>query len=191
MMLALVADIAIKAVTQNNSLVNPSALATAFTERTPRVLTESPGVILIDELDVHLHPKWQRTVVKNLTEAFPNVQFVATTHSPQVIGEVPADQIILLQKAGPPLHPAQAFGMDCNWILRHIMDSENRNPEVAAKLEEIFTAIREAKLTKASKLIAELRSLTGEMPDLAAAEAKIARAELLVNGSKKKKTAAK
>ena len=152
---------------------------------------DGQAVVLIDELDLHLHPKWQRTVVKNLTEAFPRVQFVATTHSPQIIGEVPADRIILLRKVGPPLHLAQAFGMDSNWILRHIMDSDNRNPKVAAKLEEILTAIRAAKLTKASKLVGELRSLTGETPDLAAAEAKIARAELLVGSPKKKRTAPK
>jgi predicted ATP-binding protein involved in virulence len=149
---------------------------------------DAHALVLIDELDLHLHPKWQRTVVKNLTEAFPKVQFVATTHSPQIIGELQPDRIILLPKAGPPIHPAQAFGMDCNWILRHIMDSDNRNPHVAAKLEDILTAVREAKLTKARKLVSELRSLTGETPDLAAAEAKIARAELLVGSPQKKKT---
>ncbi|MCY2992138.1 MAG: AAA family ATPase [Planctomycetota bacterium] len=144
------------------------------------------AVVLIDELDLHLHPKWQRTAVHNLLTAFPNVQFIATTHSPQILGEVSADQIILLQREGPPIHPAQTFGMDCNWILRHIMDADNRNPGVEEKLEAILKAIREAKLKTAHKLIAGLRATIGETPDLAAADAKIARAELLLPQPKKK-----
>ena len=50
--------------------------------------SEAEAVVLIDEIDLHLHPKWQRQIVRNLTVAFPRCQFIATTHSPQVIGEV-------------------------------------------------------------------------------------------------------
>ena len=83
-MLALVADIAIKAVTQNNYLVPPEKL-TAEDEPLPRVLAHTPGVVLIDELDVHLHPKWQRWVVENLRGLFPRIQFIGTTHSPFIV----------------------------------------------------------------------------------------------------------
>ena len=47
-----------------------------------------PTFFRFDEIDLHLHPKWQRQIVRNLTVAFPKCQFIATTHSPQVIGEV-------------------------------------------------------------------------------------------------------
>jgi predicted ATP-binding protein involved in virulence len=149
---------------------------------------EGHAVVLIDELDLHLHPKWQRTIVGNLTKAFPKVQFIATTHSPQIIGEVQDDRIILLQKSGSPIRPAQTFGMDSNWILRHIMDARDRDPEVAAAMEAILVAIREAKLSKARQLVAELRSRIGEIPELAGAEAKIERARQALEDAPRKGT---
>ena len=50
--------------------------------------TETPGVVLIDEIDLHLHPRWQRSVVRDLTETFPRLQFVATTHSPFIVQSI-------------------------------------------------------------------------------------------------------
>jgi len=75
MMLALVADIAIKAVTQNNHLVPKDARA-ALNGALPDVLAQTPGVVLIDELNVHLHPRWQRQVASDLKSTFPGIQFV-------------------------------------------------------------------------------------------------------------------
>lgn len=72
MMLALVADLAIKAVTQNAFLLPPDDLGPED-EPLPRVLRLTPGVVLIDELDVHLHPKWQRRVATDLKETFPGI----------------------------------------------------------------------------------------------------------------------
>lgn len=51
---------------------------------------------MIDELDLHLHPNWQRHVVHDLKEAFPNLQFVATTHSPFIVQSLQADELINL-----------------------------------------------------------------------------------------------
>ena len=85
MMLALVADIAIKAVTQNAHLLPADELG-AEDDPLPRLLRETPGVVLIDELDVHLHPRWQRRAATDLKRTFPGIQFVCTSHSPQVIG---------------------------------------------------------------------------------------------------------
>lgn len=75
-MLAMVADIAVRCAT-----LNPDLGADA-----PRL---TPGVVLIDEIDLHLHPKWQRRVVGDLMNAFPRIQFVGTTHSPFVIQSLP------------------------------------------------------------------------------------------------------
>ena len=82
-MLAMVCDLAVKC-----STLNPHLEANAP--------AETPGVVLIDEIDLHLHPKWQRRVVSDLTRAFPNIQFVATTHSPFVIQSLPRDKDIQL-----------------------------------------------------------------------------------------------
>jgi predicted ATP-binding protein involved in virulence len=106
-MLALVADLAIRMVTQNNFLVPPGALG-PDDEPLPRVLRQTPGVVLIDELEVHLHPKWQRGVTADLKRIFPRIQFLTTTHSPQVIGGVEPHEIIRLLPDGSHDVPAQS-----------------------------------------------------------------------------------
>ena len=49
---------------------------------------EGSGIALIDEVELHMHPKWQRKIIPMLSETFPNIQFIITTHSPQVLGEL-------------------------------------------------------------------------------------------------------
>jgi predicted ATP-binding protein involved in virulence len=61
------------------------------------VTNKTSGVVLIDELDLHLHPQWQQRIVKDLTTIFPKVQFIVTTHSPNVIGSVPHEQLLVLE----------------------------------------------------------------------------------------------
>lgn len=82
-MLAVAADIAVRCAT-----LNPQLRAEAA--------TSTPGVVLIDEIDLHLHPKWQRSVIGNLMQAFPLVQFIATTHSPFVIQSLPTQKGVQL-----------------------------------------------------------------------------------------------
>jgi len=61
-----------------------------------KAVCDTPGVVLIDEIDMHLHPLWQQTVLMDLMQAFPSVQFIVTTHSPQVLSTVPAESIRVL-----------------------------------------------------------------------------------------------
>ena len=83
-MLAMVADIAVRCATLNPALKGDA-------------ITKTPGMVLIDEIDLHLHPKWQRHVVEDLLNAFPKIQFVATTHSPFIIQSlVPVDGVQLV-----------------------------------------------------------------------------------------------
>jgi predicted ATP-binding protein involved in virulence len=58
----------------------------------------SQGLVLIDEIDMHLHPKWQQSVVSDLKKAFPNLQFVATTHSPFIVQSLKSDELINLDR---------------------------------------------------------------------------------------------
>ena len=87
MMVALIADIAIKVVTQNASFL-PKALNNLGQDELPEILQKTSGLVLIDEIDVHLHPKWQRQVVNALKTTFPSIQFVCTTHSPFIIQSI-------------------------------------------------------------------------------------------------------
>ncbi|MDP3545327.1 MAG: AAA family ATPase [Phreatobacter sp.] len=160
-MLAMVGDIAQKA-----AKLNPQFGA--------NVLLETPGVVLIDELDLHLHPRWQRRVISDLRRTFPKIQFICTTHSPQLIGQAKSGEIILLDELQEE-HPGQSFGMDSNWVLRHIMGSDDRDPQVAARLDEIFEDIEESRFEEAGVKVSELRKEIGEHPDLVEAEALISR----------------
>src|SRR5208282_922381 len=114
-----------------------------------RVLRKSPGVVLIDELDVHLHPKWQRRVATDLKETFPGIQFVCTSHSPQVIGEVSRDEVILLTSEGVK-RPSVALGADANWILDHVMEgSSSETPNARLLQNEIEDALADGNLPAA------------------------------------------
>jgi predicted ATP-binding protein involved in virulence len=59
-------------------------------------IIESRGVVMIDELDLHIHPEWQRHIVNDLKMAFPGIQFVATTHSPFIVQSLEANELINL-----------------------------------------------------------------------------------------------
>ncbi|MBI3469718.1 MAG: AAA family ATPase [Planctomycetes bacterium] len=139
-MLALVADIAIKAVTQNNFLV-PSDALTDEDEPLPRVLDRTPGVVLIDELDVHLHPKWQRAVVEDLRSVFPRVQFIGTTHSPFIVQSLREDELINLQ--GQPVPNLGKLSVET--IVQGLMGVER--PDVSQRYEKMVDAAKSYLLT--------------------------------------------
>lgn len=82
-MIGLVADIAYRAATLNK----------LFRQDAPR---HSPGIVLIDEVDMHLHPAWQQRVLPQLLATFENIQFIVTTHSPQVISTIKSKHVRLL-----------------------------------------------------------------------------------------------
>ena len=89
--------------------------------------------MLIDELDVHLHPRWQRRVATDLKSTFPRIQFVCTSHSPQVIGEVAPEEIRMLDDAALGRAPDQSYGLDSNAILEDVMGADSRTPDRAKK----------------------------------------------------------
>ena len=121
--------------------------------------SEAESVILIDELELHLHPSWQRQIVHNLTTTFPRCQFIATTHSPQIIGEVLHDNIQVLSDGMVyPLY--HSFGIDSSRILEEIMQASRRNSSVAELLSEISQEIGVENFDEAQFL---LRQLTGHL----------------------------
>ena len=139
-MLALVADLAIRMVTQNNFLV-PSDAFVPEDEPLPRVLAQTPGVVLIDELDVHLHPKWQRGVVESLRNVFPRLQFISTTHSPFIVQSLREDELINLQ--GQPV--PQLGNLSVERIASGLMGVER--PDVGQRYEEMVGAAKDYLVT--------------------------------------------
>jgi predicted ATP-binding protein involved in virulence len=177
MMLALIADLAIKAVTQNAFLLPPDVLGSED-EPLPKVLRETPGVVLIDELDVHLHPIWQRRVATDLKATFPSIQFVCTSHSPQVIGEVKPEEVRLLGRDGVQ-KAERSTGLDSNWILRHLMEADERNPGIKLRLESIEKEIAGGNYDEARDSLQKLRDEGWDFPELAVLGTRLDKLEAL------------
>ena len=123
--------------------------------------SEAEAVVLIDEIDLHLHPEWQRQIVHNLTKTFPRCQFIATTHSPQVIGEVPHEriQIILDDEVYSPTH---SFGVDSSRVLEEIMDADPRATEVKELLSKVSQVIGKEQFDQARDLVGQLVERLGD-----------------------------
>lgn len=137
------------------------------------------GIVLIDEIDLHLHPAWQRRVAIDLPRVFPRLQFIATTHSPQVIGETEPGHAIVLREGGRVLVQDETLGRDSGWILRHIMGSGERNADLQAGLNEIDLMIERGVFTLARDTISLLRERFGDEKELVSSAAAIDRWELL------------
>jgi len=136
------------------------------------------GIVLVDELDLHLHPAWQRMVVSRLTQTFPNCQFIVSTHSPQMFGEVEAKRIWNLAidaEAGlVATRPTQALGLDSSEVLDEQMAANSRNQEVSDRLAGIFRHIDAEDFRAARESIQELQiEVGGSIPELVRAESLI------------------
>jgi predicted ATP-binding protein involved in virulence len=126
--IALVADIARRAVMLNEI---DGADAPARVE----------GVVLVDEIDLHLHPRWQRVALPRLREAFPRLQFVVTTHSPQVLSSAENRQVRFLMDGKLWDQEVLVSGRDTNAIIREYFRTDDRSEKGAALLQQLDEAI--------------------------------------------------
>ena len=122
---------------------------------------EAEAVVLVDEVELHLHPKWQRQILGSLTAAFPRCQFIGTTHSSLVIGEVKPDRIHVMAD-GEVYSPTHSFGVDSSRVLEEVMDAPSRTESVHCLLSEISRRIGKSRFDEARGLVTELRGILGE-----------------------------
>lgn len=144
-LLALIGDIARRLAMMNPSMENP---------------LYGDGIILIDEVDMHMHPAWQSKVVERLTATFPNIQFVLTSHSPLVIGSTPDVLVYEVNSKGVFEKPNQ-FGKDANSVLVDAMDTLPRNEELQQELNAALEAIQDRRLDEAREKVENLRKKLG------------------------------
>ncbi|WP_026145617.1 AAA family ATPase [Pseudomonas asplenii] len=131
------------------------------------------GIVLIDELDLHLHPEWQRSVVSNLENTFPNCQFIISTHSPQILGELPADSVMLL-KGGEYLgHPERSLGLRSGEVLEEIMHVGAQSQRAKQPLQKIQELLDSDQLDRAQLDLDALRQSVGDIPDVVEAQSSI------------------
>lgn len=117
-----------------------------------QIISSTPGIVLIDEIDMHLHPNWQWKVIKALQATFPRVQFIATTHSPIIVASCKDENMIVLnpidQFLDMPSEVSQRYtvkGWQVNDVLEQCMDSSSRDPETVEMLNQL-TALAKKRL---------------------------------------------
>lgn len=127
---------------------------------------EGSGVALIDEVELHLHPAWQRDVVRRLPEIFPNCQFFMTTHSPQALSQAHQEEIVLLLHSDEGIQASmpggRSFGRDSNRILQEVMGVAERPPDVKEELERLFRYLAAGETERAEQLRSNLEDRLGE-----------------------------
>lgn len=125
---------------------------------------EGEGVVLIDEVELHMHTQWQRKILRVLRETFPNIQFIITTHSPQVLGEVDNDFKIFTMKKQRGEVTAQEcealYGWDSNAILEEMLDTESVTLSVKKKTNNMYNALNAEDYDLAEKCADEIDRLT-------------------------------
>ena len=172
-MVAMVADLAYRCVKLNPHL---GAEATIKTH----------GIVMIDEVDMFLHPSWQQSVLGSLQEAFPKIQFIVTTHSPQVLSTVPKECIRVLGTnaegkniAATPL--AASYGEPSNDVLQAIMQVDPQPPVPEKRLLDELTSLvdqGEYQSSRATELLANLKQkLSNQHPQILKIERSIRRQE--------------
>lgn len=132
---------------------------------------EGKGIVLIDELDLHLHPQWQTEIATKLCETFPNVQFIVTTHSPLVITNVKSSQLRILASVDGNVHvlrSAGSYALPVSIILKDVMGITNELPYEIEKvlLPELYKSIHDGDIDKAKQMCSELEELSPDFPDL-------------------------
>jgi ABC-type branched-subunit amino acid transport system ATPase component len=142
----------------------------------PNPLAE-PAVVLVDEIDLHLHPKWQRTLMSYLSERFPNTQFIATAHSPLVVQAASDANVVLLRREGDHVVIDNDVKDIHGWRVDQILTSDlfglesARPPQLDPLLAERTKILSKSRLTKKDKarleeIEAEIGALpTGETPE--------------------------
>lgn len=163
--IALFADIA-----RRMCLLNPQMGSGVFRQTT--------GIVSVDEIDVHLHPSWQKSILQRLQSAFPSIQFLLTSHSPQMIGGLRPDQVRLLKNGGF-VSPQITFGLDSSSILEEIMEVTARPTDIDDSLRRIHELIESGSLMSAINALTTLKSLAPDLPDYAQIEALIRRKEII------------
>lgn len=171
-MLAVASDLARRMALANPHLPDPLA---------------SEAIVLIDEVELHLHPDWQQRVLIDLNRTFPNTQFIVSTHSPQVLTTVRPEQIIRLRSTGKNAiaeqETAPTFGNEAGNVLSSVMGVQER-PGTVPLVDKLrryrdLIAVNRGESDEALALRADIQRLSPHDPALAAADVDIDRHKLL------------
>ena len=158
---SLVADIAYRMATLNPQLKD-------------RVLSETDGVVLIDEVDLHLHPAWQKKVIKDLMSIFPKIQLIVTTHAPSVISSVKKENLRILKGNQVYQMNGEVYGKDVKSVMSEIMGVSDRPDDVKSLFDDFYIALNQADWSLAENILDQIGQLRGgHDPELASCQVKL------------------
>ena len=133
---------------------------------------EGEGLVLIDEIELHMHPSWQRKILGALKATFPHIQFIITTHSPQVLSEADDSYNLfgLQQNADTIIvEPYKVYGWDSNGILHAVMDTPSRPASVERTFQSFNNALDKGCLEEAARILKQLeQTVAPDDPELTA-----------------------
>lgn len=140
---------------------------------------ETSGTVLIDEIDLHLHPSLQSTVLTGLRKTFPHIQFIITSHAPMIMSGIENNEENIIYKlsfsreAGyNVISSINTYGMNVSSITENVLGQTPRDQNVDDKLTELFSLIDNEKNNEARTLLATLQKDLGDnLPELSEAEA--------------------
>ena len=166
--LAMIGDLARRLAIANPMLTNP---------------LEGEGVVLIDEVELHMHTKWQRRIINTLRDIFPNIQFIITTHSPQVLGEIGEDiNIFRMSNENDEFESIKIDSLDAwdaNYILEGFMETSALNLHTKGYIARMYELIAEKKFEEAKTYVDTLERKTDS------AHEDVVRARILIARGKK------
>jgi predicted ATP-binding protein involved in virulence len=127
-------------------------------------LIDNEGIVLVDEIDLHLHPQWQRVVIPRLGKVLPKLQFFFTTHSPLIAGSLQAANILVVQMksvgegASVIACPVDVYGWSSDQILSSQLfdETESRNQEAVTAIEDASAKARKGDRNAARDLMSVL-----------------------------------
>ena len=160
-MISLISDIAYRMSTLNPQLVT-------------EVFSKGDGVVLIDEVDLHLHPAWQQKVIDNLMNIFPKVQFIVSTHAPAIISSVKTDKLRILSNKEVCMTANQVYGKDVNSVMKEIMGVNDRPDQFVELFEKFYRLLSEKKYDDAGAVLDKLDEERGyHDPEIAKCRVKL------------------
>lgn len=147
--LNMVADIAYRM-----AVLNPQLLGKA--------LQMTDGVVLIDEIDMHLHPAWQKRILNDLGYIFPKLQFIVTTHAPSVLVNIPKENIRILENGTAYEADLNTYGREVSTVLRETMQADVVPEKVRQSYQQFYHAIDQGRLSDAEQILEQLKKIVGE-----------------------------
>lgn len=169
--IALIGDLCKKLVLANPNIENP---------------LHGEGIVLIDELDLHLHPNWQKDIASRLTTVFPNIQFIVTTHSPIVVTNVKSECLRILDNIDGNISVIMSnvgYALPIAIIMKELMQLKNELPkEVEDLINKTYDLLKNGSIDEIKAVSDELKIKSPHLPELSRIEKLIERKERIDAG---------